>query len=229
MDYNGLLELVKARRSIRKLKPDPIPGEFVDKIIEVARWAPSGANSQPWHFIVVKDKEKKQKITQYLTEYNTLMRRLETLREPKLSFKWVAPGFFDAPVFIVVCGDTRLKEAYPLNKTVQPKGEEIFISSLANAFLYMTLAIATLGLGGEWVSATGTPYVEAFTKNLLGIPKELRIYEMLAIGYPDTTPKPRPLRPKEEIVHFDKFDMKKYMNEQQVKGSIIKYSRFAEI
>ncbi len=229
MDYNGLLELVKARRSIRKLKSDPIPDECVDKIIEVARWAPSGGNSQPWHFIVVKDKEKKKKIVQYLTEYNTLMRGLETLREPKQAFKWVAPGFFDAPVFIVVCGDTRLKESYPLNKTLTPKGDEIFISTLANAFLYMTLAVTTLGLGGEWISATGTAYVEAFIKNLLGIPKEFHVYETLAIGYPDTKPVPRPVKTKEEITHTDRFDMSKYLTEKQVKESIIKYSRFAEI
>jgi len=38
MDYGGLLELIKKRRSIHKFKPDPIPDEYVDKIIEAARW-----------------------------------------------------------------------------------------------------------------------------------------------------------------------------------------------
>ena len=57
MDYDSLLKLVKKRRSVRKLKTEPIPDEFVDKIIEVARWATSGANSQPWQFIVVKKEE----------------------------------------------------------------------------------------------------------------------------------------------------------------------------
>ena len=54
MDYESLLELIKKRRSIRGFKPDPIPDKYVDKIIEAARWAPSGANSQPWEFIVIK-------------------------------------------------------------------------------------------------------------------------------------------------------------------------------
>jgi nitroreductase len=45
MDYDGLLELFKKRRSIRKFKPASISDEYVDKIIEAARWAPSGANS----------------------------------------------------------------------------------------------------------------------------------------------------------------------------------------
>ena len=50
MDYANLLELVKKRRSIRSFKPEPIPDEYVDKIIEVARWAPSAANSQQEYY-----------------------------------------------------------------------------------------------------------------------------------------------------------------------------------
>ena len=53
--YDMLLDLVKTRHSVRKFKPDPIPDDTIDKILEVARWAMSGANSQPWEFIVVTD------------------------------------------------------------------------------------------------------------------------------------------------------------------------------
>jgi nitroreductase len=65
MDYQSFLELVKKRRSIRRFKPDPIPDEYVDKIIEAGRWAPSGFNLQPWEFVVVKDKELKDKIVEF--------------------------------------------------------------------------------------------------------------------------------------------------------------------
>src|SRR5690242_9832995 len=54
-DYDTLLELVKSRASVRKLKPDPIPDDHVTQILEVGRWAMSGANGQPWDFVVVKD------------------------------------------------------------------------------------------------------------------------------------------------------------------------------
>ena len=54
-DYDTLLELVRNRISVRKLKPDPIPDEYVEKILEIGRWAMSGANGQPWEFIVVRD------------------------------------------------------------------------------------------------------------------------------------------------------------------------------
>ena len=53
-DYDVLLDLVKSRASVRKLKPDPIPDEYVTQILEVGRWAMSGANGQPWERMFVR-------------------------------------------------------------------------------------------------------------------------------------------------------------------------------
>ena len=55
MDYDGFLELVTHRRSIRRFKPDPIPDDYVIKILDAAHYAMSGGNSQPWEFVVIKD------------------------------------------------------------------------------------------------------------------------------------------------------------------------------
>ena len=48
-----MLEHIKARRTIRKFKPDPIPERILDEVFEAAMWAPSHANVQPWDFVVV--------------------------------------------------------------------------------------------------------------------------------------------------------------------------------
>jgi nitroreductase len=69
--YDMLLDLVKARHSVRKFKPDPIPNDTIDKILEIARWAMSGANSQPWEFVVVTDQETKKQLRDAYSEYNT--------------------------------------------------------------------------------------------------------------------------------------------------------------
>ncbi|TMK00051.1 MAG: hypothetical protein E6G77_11435 [Alphaproteobacteria bacterium] len=53
-DYDVLLDLVKSRASVRELKPDPIPDEYVTQILEVGRWAMSGANGQPWERMFVR-------------------------------------------------------------------------------------------------------------------------------------------------------------------------------
>ena len=69
MDYDAFLELVKnRRRSVRRFKPDPISDEYVEKIIEAARWAPSGFNAQPWEFVVVRKQELKGKIMQAIKD-----------------------------------------------------------------------------------------------------------------------------------------------------------------
>jgi len=54
-EWRVLHDLITTRMSVRRFKTDPIPDDAVEKILEVARWAMSGANSQPWEFIVVKD------------------------------------------------------------------------------------------------------------------------------------------------------------------------------
>ena len=57
-----VLEAIQKRRSVRKYKQDPIPEEALLRVLEAARLAPSGKNFQPWKFIIVKDKELKEKL-----------------------------------------------------------------------------------------------------------------------------------------------------------------------
>ena len=71
MDYDGFLKLIKSRRSIREIKPDPVPDEYIEKILEAARWAPSGFNMQPWEFVVVRDPDLKRGIKQIVDDYRT--------------------------------------------------------------------------------------------------------------------------------------------------------------
>jgi len=59
MDF---MEVLRKRRSIRKYKPDTVPDELLEKVLEAARLSPSGKNMQPYHFVVVKDTETKMKI-----------------------------------------------------------------------------------------------------------------------------------------------------------------------
>jgi nitroreductase len=69
MKYNDFLELAQTRRTIRKFKTDPVSDEDVDNIIEAARWAPSGFNSQPWEFAVVKDPASREVVLKHLLEH----------------------------------------------------------------------------------------------------------------------------------------------------------------
>jgi nitroreductase len=58
---SDILEVIRTRKSIRRYKPAPIPDEILDKVLEAARWAPTGENYQPWRLIVIKNTETKKR------------------------------------------------------------------------------------------------------------------------------------------------------------------------
>ena len=94
MEYEALLDLVKKRRSIRRFKPDPIPDEDIAKIIEVARWAPSGFNMQPWEFVVVGPQARARLLAMFRAKAD------ELLADPDLPAKMRAGH----PERVVRCG-----------------------------------------------------------------------------------------------------------------------------
>lgn len=219
LDYEGLLELVKKRRSIRKFKPEMVPDELINKILDVARWAPSGANHQPWEFIVIKDKTVKDKIVAIVHESLRNNQKLEKTREtdmqhPSSTRPVEELGFSSGPVFIIVVGDPRTRQAQVMAAQLE---QNSYISSMANAFLYMHLAATSLGLGSQWLSSSHQALAQARIKQELGIPSGYNIYDMFVLGYPDHSPKPRRVRELKEIVHHDHYDMSKHRSDEEIK------------
>jgi len=209
MNYDSFLELVKKRRSIRRFKPDLIPDEYIDKIIEAARWAPSGFNTQPWEFVVVRKKELKDKIVDAIEEHwSQIHPEWEKLRtvEGKDSIEVVkaAPIDRNTPVFIILFGDWRVKVGLPDPAQADPDSVlYIYTSGLASAFLYMHLAAAALGLASQWISSARFSEPQRAIKNLLGIPEALSIYDMMALGYGAYKPVNKLVRAREDVVHYD--------------------------
>ncbi|MBM2831083.1 MAG: nitroreductase [Dehalococcoidia bacterium] len=229
MDYDAFLALVKKRRSIRRFKPDPVPDEYIDKIVEAARWAPSSANSQPWEFIIIKEKETRDKIVDLIDATKEETYRMEQTREERLRHpggRSAAPeeALRQAPVLIVVLGDPRMKEASILT-AVHNHGDANLNTSLANAFIYMHLAAASLGLGSRYVSSTSSPFVQALMKDLLGIPKQLEIYDTIALGFRAGEPRPRLVREKSELVHRGRYDRSKFRTDKEAEDFIASIHR----
>jgi len=225
LDYEGLLELVKKRRMIRRFKPDPIPDEYVEKMIEVARFAPTACNAQATEFIVVKKKETKDKIVELFRQENIVWHHLEwtrpkedrfprLLEEPKGRFAWAV-----APVFIIVCGDMRAHEIEPMYVHLGFYPYVVW-SDLAISAVYMHLAAATLGLATHWVASVAEPRLGAFVKDLLGVPRDWQLFELIATGYPAAEPRPRHVRPREELIHYDQLDKARVKTDEQMKEYI---------
>ncbi len=223
MQIEEFLELVRKRRSVRWFKPVPIPDEYIEKILEAARWAMSGANGQPWEFIVVRDDETKNKMAEAHLEvrkeyYAIEMTRIEELRHPAHSRLMVKkPGFVDAPVLLVVCGDRRTLQASVLGGNFLggeggPGGA--YLKNMANATNNMHLAAAALGLGSQWVSVNRL--WERALKALLDVPEILDIHTIVAVGYPAYEPPPSYRRELKEIVHFERYDRSKFRSGDEV-------------
>jgi nitroreductase len=220
MDYESFLELVKSRRSIRRFKPDPISDEYINKIIEAARWAPSGYNSQPWDFFVIQDKKLRQVVASF-DLHNSLIARIKTIgSEEKLrlmSHPWKDEDmdYRTAPVFIALFGDYRVKAGLPDMGKTNPAGANLIIqSSLACAFIYMELAATTLGLATQWLSGRHEIYDKL--KALLNIPEEFEPYGIMPLGYPAFKPRPKLLRPKDKMIHYNYCATTEFRSDEEV-------------
>ncbi|USG99981.1 nitroreductase family protein [Thermococcus argininiproducens] len=169
-------ETVKKRRSIREYQDKKVPKEMVEKILEAAFYSPSSRNRRPWHFIVVDDRD----LIIKLSQARSALKFLET-----------------APLAIVVCGDENISSAW------------VFDASIAAE--HIQLAATALDLGACWGHVLERQHnkeksAEEYIRELLGIPKHVRILCVIGIGYPAER---KPEHSKEEImwerVHLNKF------------------------
>ncbi len=244
-DYDQLLGLVRFRRSVRKLRPEPVPDALVEKILEAARWAPSAGNAQPWEFLVVKGSRTIGRLAE-LYEYQMVEKKwLEATRKeemqmypgdpfPGIQDRKAMEGFMSgvkgkapfrrAPCMIFPLTEEGWHHAYPL-RTLMDKGRQHIISSMASVVLIMHLAAAALDLGTQWISDFGSPWLSGMSKDLLGIPHNVMIYEAMAVGYPEYYPKPRYVKTLKELVHFEAYDPDRVQTEESIRKTIQEHIR----
>jgi nitroreductase len=218
MKIDELRALVEQRRSIRGYDENrDVPKDAVEMILDCARWAPSGGNGQPWEFIVVRDRTTRHKIADiYLKQ---LIEKREMDMAVRGTAKMTGDGFRHAPVHIVILGDPRVKEAYPIRTRLE-KAESHFITGLANATLLIHLAASSLGLASQYVSDANSPYMETMLKAALGVPEPLRVYHLVPLGYAKGPVAAPPRRRLEEIMHHEKYDMAKFRDDGMMAGFV---------
>lgn len=217
--YNALMDVVSGRMTNRAFDPDYIvPREHFELILEAARHAPSGANAQPWHYIVITDPALKEKLGQrFMDEQQT---------RAKLGMKFPTPnykGMKTAPGFIVVVADFRYVNAFPVlndgseaDRLYKQNAERILLQSVAASVMSAHLAAAALGYAVWWVTAIGQEAIQQEFRPLLGVPDELSIIDIMCFGPPLKPSYKRWKRKLHEIVNWDRFDPAHFMNNEEL-------------
>ena len=176
---NELMRGILKRRSIRDFSSEEIPDMVIKNVLKTAMAAPSGANKQPWKFVVVKDENIKQKIRiaaekeeKKFYEHRATEEWLKDLN--KFGTDWNKPFLENAPALIIVfrqsydnSGDGKRKNYY-VNESV----------GIACGFLLMALQNAGL------VSLTHTPSPMGFLERILKRPKNEKAYLLIPVGFP---------------------------------------------
>jgi len=180
-------EVIKQRKSYRNFSSQPVEQDKIIKVLEVARLAPSWQNRQCWRFVVVQNKETIKKIGQ-LRPFNYNI------------------NFFlrNVPVIIVACANPK--------DSGHRNGIDYYLVDVSIAMEHLVLAATDLGLATCWIGA----FDEQMIKDVLEIPKEIRVVALTPLGYaaekPNIVDKVSKIVAKganrkkiEEIAYFEKW------------------------
>lgn len=211
MDSKEFLEIIHKRRSVRVYKSGKVTDQQLETMLEAARWAPSGANTQPWEFVVTRDREKMKKVRQIYSE-EWKRRKLE---DP-IHYKGLKKDYVgDVSVLVLVCGDPRTMGVYLTTRQPGDR-EKLFQVSVANAVEHLMLMSASMGLGTVWVSVREE--VEADLRKLFNVSEPLRLLWVVPIGHPRVFPRARPRRELSAFVHREGYDRKKLRSDQDIRA-----------
>ena len=166
-----VMEAIKKRYSVRSYQDRAVETEKLDSILEAARLAPSASNKQEWRFIVVRDKNIRQRLMQAAKDQAFVGQ---------------------APVVVACCAKT--------DSHVMTCGQQCYPIDVAIAIEHMALKATEEGLGTCWIGA----FYEDKVKEVLGIPQDIRVVQLLALGYPvKLRPNPKDRLRLKEIVMYE--------------------------
>jgi nitroreductase len=199
-----IFDVINTNRAVRHFKPDPVPQEMLDQVLEAAVRAPNGGNSQRWHFMVLRDPETRSKVGElysqaYMEHYDPIAsaQAAESPARARVyrSSRYLADHMKDQPpVLILVCSD-------------RPPGAldpgRMAGSSVYPAIQNLMLAARALGLGT--CLTTIHQHNEANIKAYLGIPETVDTYALIPLGYPEGSFGPLTRKPASEVTFYDRW------------------------
>lgn len=205
---DDLWEAMWTQRAIRRWEEKPVPDELLVRLVEAATRAPSGSNTQPWRFIVVRDEARRRAIGGFLRakyEANSALRGyLERAgeradRTDRLMLRGARDlftGLDRAPALVVPC-------LYRCTSPVTDMNSLLAGSSIYQAVQNLLLAARGLGLGS--VMTTFQQLIEPELRELLHIPADARPVALIPVGYPAANFGPVNRRPVQDVLDWEEW------------------------
>src|SRR5262245_22758102 len=216
--YESFMDVVRRRMTNRAFAPHEVPRQHFEMILEAARHAPSGANCQPWHYIVVTDPAVKQTIGQCFVDEQQHRARLR-MGFPTPNYN----GVKTAPGLIVIAADFRFIRAFPvlnddseLDRLYKRNAERILLQSVAASTMAAHLAAAALGYAVWWITAIGQEEIQAKVRPLLDVPDPLSIIDVMCFGPPLKPSYKRWKKRLDQIVSWERFEPANFMTEAEI-------------
>ena len=179
----AFLDLMRTRRSVRQFSAEPVPFELIANAIATAGTAPSGANQQPWTFVVVTDPATKRQIREAAEEEE------REFYEHRISPEWraalaplgtdfVKTHLTDAPYVVVV-----FEQPFGLEQSDEGERRFKHYDAQESTGIAVGLFLASITAAGL-CALTHTPNPMSFLAKLLGRPRNERAFVVLAVGHP---------------------------------------------
>jgi len=204
-----LFQAIAGRTSIRRFKDQPVPDEDIRKILDAGRLAPSANNTQPWSFLVIKDRALLGKMAEAVRQQvdrMTPFAESEKQAQRLEAYKGTYYTFFEkAPAVIAVFAEGYDAATNQLLARMGYSADDILrlrpnpgLQSVAAAIEHILLAAHALGYGSCWM--TGPLVAQDAFGELLGYGTDKFIAALLPIGLPDEHSSPRPRKALEDVM-----------------------------
>jgi nitroreductase len=199
-----LEEAMETQRSIRRLRADPVEDELVLRLIELALKAPTGGNAQGWEFVVVKDRQVKERLARLNRQAFRLyggigriaMRERPAMQRILDAVEWQADHFAEIPVVVVAClRGVRLPfppvAATSYYGSIYPSVQNLLLAARAAG---LGTGVITLPLWSTWLA-----------RRALGLTWKVTPCAVVPMGWPRGRYGPTTRRPVGEVVHVDRY------------------------
>jgi nitroreductase len=193
------LDVLRARRSVRRFRDEPIGREILGRLVEAASWAPSASNRQDWEFVVVVSREVKAQLAAAVRERWRSLTDDGAVGEALGGYAHNFDWFADAPAVVVVTA--RAPEAF-LSALCGERAGRVAGAATAAAMAAQNLMLAAQALGLGSCCLTGALAAEDELSHVLGLGRRREIVCLVAVGHPDEFPEAPARKPVEQIMRI---------------------------